>query len=174
MGHPGAVDARLEELIASCLEELAGVCDPRSTTVSLPCAVTDGCVTIDNLIIKSVSLAVCMKDCDGACLFAATLGAGVDRLINRRMKIDSAEGLCLQACAVAKIEEYCDSVEKGLPDHRPRFSPGYGDFVIAHQTDILRILDAHKHIGLTETKTHMLTPLKSVTAVIGICRRDGP
>jgi hypothetical protein len=89
------------------------------------------------------------------------------------MKVDSAEGLCLQACAAAKIEEYCDSVEKELPAHRPRFSPGYGDFDITHQTDILRILDAQK-IGLTETKTHMLTPLKSVTAVIGICRRVCP
>jgi hypothetical protein len=171
MGHTGAADTQMEELISSCLEKLANVCDPRSTMVSLPCTIKDGSVIIDNLNIKSASLAACMKDCDGACLFAATLGAGVDRLINQRMKIDSAEALCLQACAAAKIEEYCDSVEKELPNHRPRFSPGYGDFDITHQTDILRMLDAQK-IGLTETKTHMLTPLKSVTAVIGVGRES--
>jgi hypothetical protein len=56
---------------------------------------------------------------------------------------------------------------------RPRFSPGYNDFDIAHQTDLLRMLQAHKRIGLSETKSHMLTPLKSVTAVIGIGAQDG-
>jgi hypothetical protein len=171
MGHAGAADERLEELVSSCLEELEGACEPRGLTLTLPCAAAESLVTIDNLNVNSASLAVCLKNCDGACLFAATLGAGVDRLISRQMKTDSARALCLQACAAAKIEEYCDSIEGKLPAHRPRFSPGYGDFDIAHQTDILKILDAGR-IGLAETKTHMLTPLKSVTAVIGIYRSD--
>ena len=51
---------------------------------------------------------------------------------------------------------------------RPRFSPGYGDFDIHHQDDILRMLDTAKKIGLTMTDSYMLTPTKSVTAIIGI------
>jgi hypothetical protein len=177
MGHIGTADTQLEELVASCMEKLLNVCTPRSTTISLPCTVTETCVKIDKLNIKSSALASRMKDCAQAYLLAATLGADVDRLITQRMKMDSAEALCLQACAAVKIEEYCDSIEHELSDNikqcgfynRPRFSPGYGDFDIAYQTGLLQILNAQNRIGVSETKTHMLTPLKSVTAVIGVC-----
>ena len=57
---------------------------------------------------------------------------------------------------------------------RPRFSPGYGDFDIAHQDMILRMLDTAKKIGLTLTGGNMLTPSKSVTAVIGLSETEIP
>ena len=49
-----------------------------------------------------------------------------------------------------------------------RFSPGYGDYPIAVQNDLLRLLDAPRKIGLCATPTHLLTPRKSVTAVLGV------
>jgi len=57
---------------------------------------------------------------------------------------------------------------------RPRFSPGYGDFDIRHQEKLLALLQADKKIGLTMTKSCMLTPTKSVTALIGISREQIP
>ena len=51
---------------------------------------------------------------------------------------------------------------------RPRFSPGYGDFDICYQEPIVRMLNCAKTIGLTLTDSFMMTPTKSVTAVIGI------
>ena len=62
---------------------------------------------------------------------------------------------------------------------RPRFSPGYGDFSIEHQYYITRMIDSAKTIGLTITDSLMMTPTKSVTAVIGLstseenCHRQG-
>lgn len=62
---------------------------------------------------------------------------------------------------------------------RPRFSPGYGDFSILHQREFLGLLEAGKRIGLSMTESSMLTPTKSVTAVIGLgeeplrCPRSG-
>jgi cobalamin-dependent methionine synthase I len=50
-----------------------------------------------------------------------------------------------------------------------RFSPGYGDFDIAYQKDILNLLNSSR-IGLTLTEGYMLTPTKSVTAVIGFSK----
>jgi len=84
----------------------------------------------------------------------------------------------LQACAAAMLEEYLDEWQTALEADmkkegyyiRPRFSPGYGDFDIAHQDMILRMLDTAKKIGLTLTGGNMLTPSKSVTAVIGVSR----
>ena len=56
---------------------------------------------------------------------------------------------------------------------RPRFSPGYGDFSIAHQRDITRELDTARRLGLTVTESLMLAPMKSVTAVIGLSETGG-
>ena len=176
MGHSGSFDKNLEMLISSSLERLDGVCDPRYVKKHLSCTVTEDRVTINMLKIESRGLAARLINCTHVYIFAATLGAAVDRLITQRTKIDSAEALCLQACAAARLEDYCDSIEKEILDElknrhlhlRPRFSPGYCDFNIAHQTDVLLILQAHKFIGVTETKAHMLTPLKSVTALVGI------
>ena len=91
-----------------------------------------------------------------------------------------ARVVTLQACAAAMLEEYLDAwqeeEEKKLKTEgyymRPRFSPGYGDFSIEHQGMILRMLDTAKTIGLTMTDSSMLTPSKSVTAVLGLSRTD--
>jgi hypothetical protein len=175
MGHSGAPDAQMEALVAASLEKLAVVRAPLHVTALLPCAVSRNRVQIDTLEIESEKLAEHLCGCTRVYLFAATLGAPVDRLIMQRSKTDSAEALCIQACAAAEIENYCKRVERELSEDagrsalclRPRFSPGYGDFSIRYQTNILRILQAQKKIGLSETKTNMLTPLKSVTAIIG-------
>ena len=180
MGHAGAPGAQLEMLISSCLEKLGAVCDPRHVIRQFPCTVAGDFVTIETLKIKSRGLAARLSNCIQVYLFAATLGADVDRLIAQRSITDSAEALCTQACAAAQIEDYCNNIEQELLRDisrnglylRARFSPGYGDFDIACQTDVLNILQAHKLIGVTETKTHMLAPLKSVTAVIGVSAEE--
>ena len=68
-----------------------------------------------------------------------------------------------------KIADEMAPEYKGM---RPRFSPGYGDFDIHHQEEILRMLDAHKKIGLSMTESYMLTPTKSVTALIGFAEKE--
>ena len=48
-----------------------------------------------------------------------------------------------------------------------RFSPGYGDFPVAYQPDMLRLTRADR-LGMAATGGNMLAPVKSVTAVIGL------
>ena len=49
-----------------------------------------------------------------------------------------------------------------------RFSPGYGDLPIDLQRDLLALCDAPRRIGLSATPSNLLTPGKSVTALLGI------
>ncbi len=49
-----------------------------------------------------------------------------------------------------------------------RFSPGYGDLSMSVTEEILAVLDAGRRIGVSVTKSLMMTPMKSVTAIIGI------
>lgn len=131
--------------------------------------------TIGKSAIQSSSLGRNLKGCRKVILFGATLGAGVDRLITRASVTDMAGAVVLQACAAALLEEYCDrcqteigvEMEKEGLHLRPRFSPGYGDFDIRFQAPLIQMLDCAKTIGLTMTDSYMMTPTKSVTAVIG-------
>ena len=126
--------------------------------------------------IPSAHLARHLKDCGAAYLFAATLGAETDRLLRRAAVTDMSRAVILQACAASLLEAYCDACCDGLSREaapeglflRPRFSPGYGDFPIAFQRPLLEALEAPKRIGLTATAALMLTPTKSVTAIVGL------
>ena len=49
-----------------------------------------------------------------------------------------------------------------------RFSPGYGDWDIAIQPLVANALDTVRRAGLCVTDTNLMTPRKSVTAVLGL------
>ena len=149
--------------------------DERTLALIEDALTEDGRIIIGNMEIRSTSLGRNLKGCTKAVLFGATLGAGVDRLIRRVSLTDMARAVILQACAAALLEEYCDEeqlkigaeLEKEGLYLRPRFSPGYGDFDIRYQEPLMRMLDCAKTIGLTMTDSCMMTPTKSVTALIG-------
>ncbi|MEE1315582.1 MAG: vitamin B12 dependent-methionine synthase activation domain-containing protein [Faecalimonas sp.] len=136
-------------------------------------------VEIGNTYIESKQLAKNLKGCHKAILFAATLGVSVDLQMKQCAVKEMTQAVVLQACATAYLEEFCDACQKRLGAElgddlylRPRFSPGYGDFSILYQKELLQLLEAAKRIGLTMTDSYMLTPTKSVTAVIGISREN--
>ena len=125
---------------------------------------------------KSQNLMKNLEGCDEAVVFAATVGAGIDHLIRRYERIEPARSLMLQAHGAERVEALCDAfnddikkaaAEVGLKAH-PRFSPGYGDLSLDVQPMILSMLNAEKRLGITLGKTFMMSPSKSVTAIIGL------
>ena len=129
----------------------------------------------------SSGLARHLMGCDRLLLFGATLGTRVDIALRRISVRSIAEGAAAQAVAASLIESYLDQQEsvwkKDLPaawQYRTRFSPGYGDWDLAEQQKIFRLLDCAKTIGLTLTAGGIMAPTKSVTAVIGIDRSGKP
>ena len=51
---------------------------------------------------------------------------------------------------------------------KPRFSPGYGDLPIEIQPKILTVLSADKTLGITLNESYLMTPVKSITAIMGV------
>lgn len=133
-------------------------------------------IMLGELRIESEKLSKHLRNCNRAILFAATLGTGADLLLWRWSVADMSKAVIMQASAAAVIEAYCDACQKELSTEaakeglylRSRFSPGYGDFFLDYQKELLNLLDAPKRIGLTVTDSMMLTPTKSVTAVMGL------
>lgn len=183
-----AVDDQTRRMIADSFASLQSVMSRKSVYRIFDLEQVDAeNIRFGGLEVKSKNLAKNLQGCDKVVLFGATLGIRVDQLLSRTSKTDMAKTVVLQACAAALLEEYCDECQEKIKAEvqeegrflRPRFSPGYGDFPIECQKDVVRMLDSAKRIGLTITESFMMAPSKSVTAVIGAgrtpvrCHRQG-
>ena len=178
------IDPRILEFAERAVRELQRVCRPRFTSkifsLGTVSGIENGLRFGDVLDVTSRSLTVNLRDCEQAVFFAATLGAEADRLISQYSRRDMSQGVLMEAAATAIIEDYCDrcqaeieaELNKEKKTLRPRFSPGYGDFDIVHQQDFVRLLDLPRQIGVSLTDGGMLTPTKSVTALMGIAQLE--
>ena len=174
-----AADEKTRLLVADCLRELQEAAKPRSFYRVYPLEILpDGVLDLTCMRVRSRDLGKNLAGCEAAVLFAATLGAGVDRLLLRYGRLAVSRAAVLQAASAAMIEAYCDGCNERLREEarakgfflRPRFSPGYGDFALSCQRDLCRALEAEKTVGITLTEGGMMAPSKSVTAVIGAGR----
>ena len=109
-------------------------------------------------------------------LLAVTLGFAVDRLISAEGQASPYRALLIDACATTAIEDLADHATERAralllaesDNVTFRFSPGYGDLPLALQPKLLELLDARRLLGLTVGSSLLLSPIKSVTAIIGI------
>ena len=120
----------------------------------------------------SRALAKNLEGCNKIALFAATVGAEVDRLILKYEKLSPARAVVLQALGASAAECWCDDVNAQITalygETKPRFSCGYGDLPIELQRDIFAALNATKNLGVSLSEKCFMTPTKSVTAIVGI------
>jgi 5-methyltetrahydrofolate--homocysteine methyltransferase len=102
------------------------------------------------------------------------LGQSVDRLIEYAGVSDISNQLYTDALANAAVEQVCDILQQKIKADYPRFeqtmrfSPGYGDYPLTLQPEIIKFLDAAKKIGVTVSESLLMKPTKSVSAVMGL------
>jgi hypothetical protein len=179
LGYRGAqADERVASQIALVVKEAQANVNAKNVFGIWDCRIEADTVSLDGVNIKSRDLACHLNGCAHVVLFAATLGTGADNLLRRYSALDMEKAVIAQAVCAAMIERYCDTVvceaaqSPRLDGLYPvmRFSPGYGDFDISWQKDMLKLLNCEKRIALTLTDGYMLIPSKSVTAVAGFSK----
>ena len=166
----------LLDLIEECVAEVEAVMEPKHVMRRFPVEVTEDCVAAAGLIFHSKHLARNLEGCREVVFFAATLGMGVDRLLQKYLKIQMSKAVVVQAVAAEAIEAYCNQCQRGLEEAcakeglrvRPRFSPGYGDLSLKVQEQFLQVVQAQKTVGIMLTEGDIMVPEKSVTALIGL------
>lgn len=180
--HGREADSQVLALVEQCWEELEHGASPKSIYREYPLRFfeEDG---IDGYGFSTHSKALKrnLDGCGWVILFAATLGSGVDMLLQRYNRLQMSKAVVLQAAAAAMLEDYCDEINEEIRNEyekkgcflRPRFSPGYGDFSLECQPALLQCLEAGKRVGITLTDSLLMAPSKSVTAVIGISDKPG-
>lgn len=169
-------EPRLLELAESCVPEFLTAARGRACYTEIPVAIEDDTVNLGTIQVTSASLCRNLRDCDRAMLFAVTLGAECDRQRRIASVTSPTKALILDAMGSAGIEVLCDRMcsmfGQRYPGHktRPRFSPGYGDLPIDFQKTLLSVLDSQRKAGIALADSLLMTPQKSVSAIVGLSR----
>ena len=167
-------------LLAECLAAVEGKLSYRACRRELPVSVTGDRVELGFMQMHSASAARRLAGCGHVVVFAATIGAELDRLVARYSAVSPAKALMLDTIGTERIEALCDAVcadlareykKRGLVT-RERFSPGYGDLALSVQRDVFDALDCARRIGLSLGGELLMSPLKSVTAFVGVAYED--
>ncbi len=152
---------------------LQGSAVPQYVYRIFPITVSENTVKVGDTLFKSKRLASHLKDCNKAAILAATLGTQADTIIRRSAVLGTVNVSAAQAAGAAMIEQVADLATKAIEKESGlkainRFSPGYADWQLSAQRDMLNLCDAQKRIGITLTDSLMMIPTKSVTAIIGL------
>lgn len=163
-------------LVDSCIKEAENCLSYRVCWGEFPIE-ADG-ETLNLCFCRTCSKDLCknLSGCRSIVLFAATVGLELDRLIAKYNRLQPSRAVALQALGSERIETLCDAFNADITKEktaegkgtRPRFSPGYGDLSLEVQKDIFAALNCNKNIGIGLNQSLMMTPSKSVTAIIGI------
>ena len=172
---PEKADGLLRGQVERCAQELLEVIRPRWSWRAADLALEEAGVRLEGgLLLPGRDLKAHLSGCSRGAVFCATLGAEADALIRRAERLDMGRALTLDCCASAAVEAVCDQIEGELQGKFPgcsfpfRYSPGYGDLSLEIQGPLLDLLDAPRRAGLCATANHLLTPRKSVTAILGV------
>lgn len=125
---------------------------------------------------ESADIKDLMSDTNAVYLFAATIGIAIDRQIAKFQKTSALDALLLDALGTERIEALCTKFVMDMQANEisrgntltKRFSPGYGDFPLETQKDMFKALDIGKRIGVSLSDSLVMSPSKSVTAVMGV------
>ena len=183
--YAGHRDSTPPESIAAAAKKAADICrgyvTPRYIVSRFEVTQAENGVAVGDtgLVLLGQDIKKHLADCNECYIICATAGAGADGFIRSSMAESTLQGLMADAAATAAVESICDSVEKNLRNELKkegkyltwRYSPGYGDFPFTQQPDILSLLQADRFTGVTCNDSCIMTPSKSVTAVMGIANR---
>ena len=168
------LDEKIDEAIDLCLKLIT----PRSVIKKFTLAQNPLRFVGADMSLEGKDIFNHLQGCDEAYIMGATVGFEVERKVSELMKTNPLKGVLLDSASICAVESYCDDLcdelqaqnEKTLTS---RFSCGYGDFPLSQQKDFVKVLELQKRIGVfINEESFMLSPQKSVTAVVGIRDRE--
>lgn len=170
------IDDETDSLLSESIAELQKISQLKYVYGIFEIKKENNNISFENKInIKSDDLGKLFMHCNKSAIMAATIGFEVEKRIKYYSVSNLSKAVVFDACAASYIEALCDMAEAEIRaialsegcNITYRYSPGYGDVPISHQSEILSALNAQKLIGLTASGSSILIPRKSVTAFIG-------
>lgn len=160
------------ELLEKCRKRFNETVNYRCAYIRIPVDLTEKDVCkFDFAEVQSKNLYRNLQGCKEVFVLAVTTGIAVDRLLARLNITSQAEHFVTDGLSSAAIESFCDYVSDILSKDlqcASRFSAGYGDFSITYQKPLLERLSATETLGITLNSAYLMTPVKSITAIMGV------
>ncbi len=172
-GYMSCPQSKASPELRDLVEEVAALARkavvPKACYCRLPVTITEDSICFGGLLqTKSQSLSRHLARCSQAYLFCATIGPGIDRQITAN-RLSPARAVAWDAAGTTLVEQWCDDLCAYFGgEQRSRFSPGYGDLPLTLQQPLLELLDAQRKVGVCMTDSLLMTPTKSVTAIVGL------
>lgn len=138
------------------------------------------CIESEGLKLPGAMARRMLSDCHHVIVLGASLGGGFDRKLKELELTDPAKALFFDALGSALIDDLCDEWTESLKEKltdlylTDRFSCGYGDLPLTLQQDLADLLDLQKTCGIHVLDSSMMTPSKSITALIGLSDTPQP
>lgn len=168
------------DLARRAVKEVAACVSERCVEATARLVRENGTIRVENTMLElpGRDIADLLEGSDSVYYFCATVGAEVDRTIERLKLSDLTLAYAVDLCAGLWVDEYCDRLENAMRARlsesglslTSRFSCGYGDLPLVLQAEFLETLKADKFLGIKLTEGGMMMPSKTVTAVAGIGR----
>ena len=162
---------REEELLAAVRAEVEDKLSYRVCWCELSVKTEGDECSVGEMLLRSASLAKALEGCERAVVFAATIGLELDRALIKYNRLDAAKALFLQALGAERVEALCDAFCAEFEGAKMRFSPGYGDLALDTQRALFALLDCPRKLGLTLNESLLMSPSKSVTAIMGLAAK---
>lgn len=162
---------REEELLAAVRAEVEAKLSYRVCWCELAVKTEGDECSVGEMLLRSASLAKALEGCERAVVFAATIGLELDRALIKYNRLDAAKALFLQALGAERVEALCDAFCAEFEGAKMRFSPGYGDLALDTQRALFALLDCPRKLGLTLNESLLMSPSKSVTAIMGLAAK---
>lgn len=165
-----------EAILAECISESESTLSFRLCYGEYPLTRVENLLDFGFARVESAKLSEHLLGCSSVIVVTATLGIGIDRLISKYSRLSQAKALILQGLGAERIEAlldlFCEEQRREKTAHgmalTARFSAGYGDLSLEFQREIFKALDCERKIGLTLNDSLIMSPTKSVSAIIGI------
>ncbi|WP_102399326.1 methionine synthase [Haloimpatiens massiliensis] len=182
LGYRGQhIDENMHRLIDDCIEETEKAVQEHFLYNIFPIIKKEEYMELEgtNIVLKGKDIQSHLCNAKSCAVMTVTIGGEIEKIIRYYEIVNLTKAAVLDACATVAVEILCDKVEDNIKRFAEeqdlfitqRYSPGYGDFSIEIQSDILRVLGSYK-MGLTCTDNFILMPRKSVTALIGIVDKE--
>ena len=167
--------AETEDILSTVIDRYLPLYSYRAVYTELPLSISDGLVELGPIRLRSNTLLRALDGCTSAILVAATVGIEADREVKKLSVTSPLFAHLVDSFGSERIESFLDELTPDIEKElgvtlKPRVSAGYGDIPLSLQREIFDILSPEGKIGLYLSDSLLMTPMKSVTAFIGVKR----
>lgn len=176
LGYKGqdiaSISNTLEEVIEEVLKisQIKYIIDYQEITLQ-----EENLIVLKNgLELKGSAISKRLQNCNKVAIIIATIGCEYDKKLLSLQNTDALKAALFDGAGSALVEEVMNKLNNKIKTVHidkqitKRFSAGFGDLPLETNKAMINIYNATRRLGIVINENLLMTPSKSVTAIVGI------